>query len=66
MIFCKKSGGLVFSAKVQNYPDSNEIGRNLHKIQNIPSKAAAIKRALLQNRLSVTGSKGPLVPVTNN
>jgi hypothetical protein len=27
--FCKKSGGLLFSAKVQNHSGSNEIGRNL-------------------------------------
>jgi hypothetical protein len=31
--FCKKSGGLLFSAKVQNHYGSNEIGRNLRKIQ---------------------------------
>jgi hypothetical protein len=31
--FYKKLGGLLFSAKVQNHPGSNEIGRNLHKIQ---------------------------------
>jgi hypothetical protein len=37
--FYKKSGGLVFNAKVQNHPGSTEIGRNLHKIQKIPSKA---------------------------
>jgi hypothetical protein len=40
MIFTKKSGGLLFSAKVQNHPSSSEIGRNLRKIQKIPSKAA--------------------------
>jgi hypothetical protein len=33
MIVCKKSGGLLFSAKVQNHPGSTEIGRNLRKIQ---------------------------------
>jgi hypothetical protein len=38
--FYKKSGGLLFSAKVQNHPCSNEIGRNLRKIQKIPPKAA--------------------------
>jgi hypothetical protein len=38
--FYKKSGGLLFSAKVQNHPSSSEIGRNLRKIQKIPSKAA--------------------------
>jgi hypothetical protein len=31
--FCKKSGGLLFSAKVQNHSGSNEISRNLHKIR---------------------------------
>jgi hypothetical protein len=41
--FCKKLGGLLFTAKVQNHPASSEIGRNLHKIQNIPPKAAATK-----------------------
>jgi DnaJ-class molecular chaperone len=41
--FCKKSGGLLFSAKVQNHPGFSKIGRNLHKIQKIPPKAAAIK-----------------------
>jgi hypothetical protein len=45
--FCKKSGGLLFSAKVQNHPGSNEIGRNLHKIEKIPPKAAATKRELI-------------------
>jgi hypothetical protein len=45
--FCKKSGGFLFSAKVQNHPGSNEIGRNLHKIQKIPPKAAATKRELI-------------------
>jgi hypothetical protein len=38
--FYKKSGGLLFSAKVQNHPGSNEIGRNLRKIQIISVKAA--------------------------
>jgi hypothetical protein len=38
--FYKKSGGLFFSAKVQNHPCSSEIGRNLRKIQKIPPKAA--------------------------
>jgi hypothetical protein len=38
--FYKKSGGLLFSAKVQNHPCSSEIGRNLRKIHKIPSKAA--------------------------
>jgi hypothetical protein len=37
--FYKKSGGLHFSAKVQNHPYSNKIGKNLRKIQNIPPKA---------------------------
>jgi hypothetical protein len=45
--FCKKSGGLLFSAKVQNHPGSNEIGSNLHKIQKIPPKATATKRELI-------------------
>jgi hypothetical protein len=45
--FCKKLGGLCFSAKVQNHPGSTEIGRNLHKIQKIPLKAAATKRELI-------------------
>jgi hypothetical protein len=40
MIFTKKFGGLLFSAKVQNHPCSSEIGRNLCKIQKIPLKAA--------------------------
>jgi hypothetical protein len=40
MIFTKKSGGLLFSAKVQNLLGSSEIGRNLRKIQKIPPKAA--------------------------
>jgi hypothetical protein len=38
--FYKKSGGLLFFAKVQNHPGSNEIGRNLRKIQKTPPKAA--------------------------
>jgi hypothetical protein len=38
--FYNKSGGLLFSAKVQNHPCSNEIGRNLCEIQKIPPKAA--------------------------
>jgi hypothetical protein len=38
--FYKKSGGLLFSAKVQNHPCSSEIGRNLREIQKIPPKAA--------------------------
>jgi hypothetical protein len=38
--FYKKSRGLLYSAKVQNHPCSIEIGRNLHKIQKIPPKAA--------------------------
>jgi hypothetical protein len=37
--FYKKSGGLLYSAKVQNHPCSNEIVRNLRKIQKIPPKA---------------------------
>jgi hypothetical protein len=45
--FCKKSGGLLFSTKVQNHPGSSEIGRNLHKIQKIPLKAATTKRELI-------------------
>jgi hypothetical protein len=45
--FFKKSGGLLFSAKVQNHPGSNEIGRNLNKIQKMPLKAAATKRELI-------------------
>jgi hypothetical protein len=40
---CKKSGDLLFSAKLQNHPGSNEIGRNLHKIQKIPPKSATTK-----------------------
>jgi hypothetical protein len=47
MIFAKKSGGLLFSAKVQNHLGSSEISRNLHKIQKIPPKAAATKRELI-------------------
>jgi hypothetical protein len=35
------------SAKVQNHPGSSEIGRNLHKIQKIPPKAAATKQELI-------------------
>jgi hypothetical protein len=38
--FYKKSGDFIFSAKVQNHPCSNKIGRNLRKIQKIPPKAA--------------------------
>jgi hypothetical protein len=38
--FYKKSGGLLFSDKVQNHPCSSEIGRNLREIQKIPPKAA--------------------------
>jgi hypothetical protein len=45
--FCKKSRGLLFSAKGQNHPDSSETGGNLHKIQKLPPKAAAIKRELI-------------------
>jgi hypothetical protein len=47
IIFAKKLGGLVFSAKVQNHPGSSEIGKNLHKIQKIYLKAAATKRELI-------------------
>jgi hypothetical protein len=43
--FFKKSGGLLFTAKVQNHPASSEIGRNLRKIQIIPPKAAATKQS---------------------
>jgi hypothetical protein len=43
--FYKKSGCLLFSAKVQNHPGSNEIGRNLRKIQKIPPKAAQQKES---------------------
>jgi hypothetical protein len=39
--FYKKSGGLLFSAKMQNHPGSIEIGRNLRKIQKISLKAIA-------------------------
>jgi hypothetical protein len=39
----EKLGGLLFTAKVENHPGSSEIGRNLHKIQKIPLKAAATK-----------------------
>jgi hypothetical protein len=45
--FFKKSGGLLFSAKVQKDPGSSEIGRNLHKIQKRSPKAAATKRELI-------------------
>jgi hypothetical protein len=45
--FCKKLGGLLFSAKVQNHLDSSKIGRNMRKIQKIPSKAAATKQELI-------------------
>jgi hypothetical protein len=45
--FCKKLGGLLFSAKVQNHPGSSEIGNNLHKNQKTPPKAAATKRELI-------------------
>jgi hypothetical protein len=45
--FCKKSEGLLFNAKVQNHPGFNEIGKNLHKIQKIPPKAAARKQDLI-------------------
>jgi hypothetical protein len=45
--FYKNSGGLLFSAKVQNHTGSDEIGRNLRKIQKIPQKAAATKRELI-------------------
>jgi hypothetical protein len=41
--FCKKSGGLLFSAKVQNHPGSSEIGRNLHKIQKNTSEGCRNK-----------------------
>jgi hypothetical protein len=37
--FYKKSGGLLFCAKVQNHPGSSEIGRNLRKIQKTPPNA---------------------------
>jgi hypothetical protein len=43
MIFAKKSEGLLFSAKVQNHPGSNEIGRNLHKIQKNTSEGCRNK-----------------------
>jgi hypothetical protein len=45
--FYKKSGGLLFSAKVQKHPGSTEIGRKLHKIQKIPLKGTATKRELI-------------------
>jgi hypothetical protein len=32
---------------VQNHPGSNEIGKNLRKIQKIPPKAAATKQELV-------------------
>jgi hypothetical protein len=35
MIFAKKSGARLISAKFQTHPGSNEIGRNLRKIQKI-------------------------------
>jgi hypothetical protein len=41
--FCKKSGGLLFSAKVQNHPGSSEIGSNLHKIQKNTSEGCRNK-----------------------
>jgi hypothetical protein len=41
--FYKKSGGLLFGAKVQNHLGSNKTGRNLHKIQKIRLKVAATK-----------------------
>jgi hypothetical protein len=47
MIFTKKSGGLLFSAKVQNHPGSSEIGTNLHKIQKITLKGIATKQELI-------------------
>jgi hypothetical protein len=45
--FFKNSGGLFFCAKVQTHPGSSEIGRSLRKIQNIPSKAAGMKRDVI-------------------
>jgi hypothetical protein len=45
--FYKKLRACLITAKVQNYPSSNEIGRSLRKIQNIPSKSAAMKRELI-------------------
>jgi hypothetical protein len=48
--FCKKSGGLLFSAKVQNHTDSSKIGRNLRKIQKylrrLPQQKGANMRIL--------------------
>jgi hypothetical protein len=41
--FCKKSGCLLLSAEVQNHPGSNEIGRNLHKIQKNTSEGCRNK-----------------------
>jgi hypothetical protein len=40
MIFEKKSGACLISAKVQIQPGSSKIGRSLHKIQNIPLKVS--------------------------
>jgi hypothetical protein len=45
--FYKKSGGLLFSTKELNHLGSSEIGRNMHKIQKIPSKAIGTKRELI-------------------
>jgi hypothetical protein len=47
MIFFKKSEGSLLSAKVQNHPNSSEIGRSLRKIQYIPPKAATMKQELI-------------------
>jgi hypothetical protein len=42
--FCKKSGGLLFSAKVQNHTGSSKIGSNLHKIQKNTSEGCRNKK----------------------
>jgi hypothetical protein len=45
--FYKKSGGLLFSAKVQNHPCSSEIGRELAQNSKNSSKGCATKRELI-------------------
>jgi hypothetical protein len=47
MIFAKKSGACLITAKVQNHLGSSEIGRSLRKIQTIILKGVVANRELI-------------------
>jgi hypothetical protein len=47
MIFSKKTGARLISAKVQTHPGSSEIGRSLRKIQKITLKVCVMKLDLI-------------------